>query len=148
MLDAGTVRRPALLTVRSVVASVHLPRRQDYTHIVAIGGYEPAQLLSALARYTAGGTGYVDPVAFEDVFEVTDGVPTLTFAPMIRVSGSGVFCGTRRHIMGGIRGPHCLLDALWAWLGDLTGPRTVIVAERSVPGASIFTEHNLHARVK
>ena len=31
----------------------------------------------------------MDPVAFENIFEITDGVPTLTFTPMIRVSGPG-----------------------------------------------------------
>lgn len=42
-------------------------------------------LFSALNRFTIGGAGYVDPVAFENVFEVIDGVPTLTFAPVMRV---------------------------------------------------------------
>ena len=45
-----------------------------------------------MERYTAGGDGYVDPVAFEDVFEIIDGVPTLTFAPMMRVGGVRVTC--------------------------------------------------------
>lgn len=52
-----------------------------------IGSIEPTRVLEAYARYTAGGDGYVDPVAYENVFEDVDGVPTLTFAPMIRVRG-------------------------------------------------------------
>ena len=44
-------------------------------------------MLDAVTRYGMGGDGYVDPVAFENVFEIVDGVPALTFEPMIRVRG-------------------------------------------------------------
>lgn len=57
----------------------------DYTHVIFIGANEPTRMLSALARYNAGGAGYVDPVAFDDVFEFVDGVPSVTFVPMITV---------------------------------------------------------------
>lgn len=56
----------------------------DYTHIINIGNNDFGGLVSAAERYAAGGAGYVDPVAFENVFEVVDGVPTLTFAPFMR----------------------------------------------------------------
>lgn len=42
-------------------------------------------MLEAFARYAAGGAGYVDPVAFDDVFEIVDGVPSITFVPVITV---------------------------------------------------------------
>lgn len=44
-------------------------------------------MLDAVTRYGMGGDGYVDPVAFESVFEIVNGVPVLTFEPMIRVRG-------------------------------------------------------------
>lgn len=53
-----------------------------------MGNNDMGGLFSAMERYTAGGAGYVDPVAFENVFEDIDGVPTLTFAPVMRVSGA------------------------------------------------------------
>lgn len=55
-----------------------------------IGGNELGGLSSAVTRYTAGGAGYVDPVPFEDVFEIVDGIPAITFAPMMRVRASGL----------------------------------------------------------
>ena len=61
--------------------------RIDYTHVINIGGNDLEGLRSAAGRYEAGGAGYVDPVAFENVFEDIEGVPTLTFAPLLRVSG-------------------------------------------------------------
>lgn len=53
-----------------------------------MGANDLGALIGALGRYTAGGAGYVDPVAFENVFDIVDGVPTLTFAPVMRVSAS------------------------------------------------------------
>ncbi|CAM9275156.1 unnamed protein product [Laminaria digitata] len=55
----------------------------DYTHIVFIGANEPSRLLQAVLRYTLGGVGYVDPVAFENVFELKGQTPSLTFGPMV-----------------------------------------------------------------
>lgn len=57
----------------------------DYTHVIALGSNEPNRVLDAVTRYSIGGAGYVDPVAFENVFEIVNGVPSLTFEPMIRV---------------------------------------------------------------
>ena len=62
----------------------------DYTHVIIIGGNDLAELFWAFGRYILGGDGYVDPVAFEDVFEVIDGVPTLSFAPVKKVGGASV----------------------------------------------------------
>lgn len=50
-----------------------------------MGTNDMNNLILAASRYNAGGVGYVDPVAFENVFEVVDGVPGLTFEPMVRV---------------------------------------------------------------
>ena len=58
-----------------------------YTHVIAIGANDMNRVLAAVNRYGIGGDGYVDPVAFENVFEVVDGVPSPTFEPMIRVRG-------------------------------------------------------------
>ena len=77
----------------TVAANVVL--RTDYTHIIIIGSNELRRLFSAFSRYTLGGEGYVDPVAFENVFEVEDGVPSLTFEPMITVRGSSARAATR-----------------------------------------------------
>lgn len=63
---------------------------KDYTHVILIGANELGALSSAVSRYDAGGAGYVDPVAFENVFEVVDGIRTITFAPMMRVSASSL----------------------------------------------------------
>ena len=62
----------------------------DYTHVIVIGANDLAELFQAFGRYTLGGDGYVDPVAFEDVFDVIDGVPTLSFAPVKKVGGASV----------------------------------------------------------
>lgn len=59
----------------------------DYTHVIIIGGIELFRVLQAAARYALGGEGYVDPVAFENVFEVVDGIPTPTFEPVVTVRG-------------------------------------------------------------
>lgn len=58
----------------------------DYTHVINIGANDFGGLMSAADRYTAGGADYVDPVAFDNVFEDIEGIPTLTFAPFMRVS--------------------------------------------------------------
>ena len=60
----------------------------DYTHVIALGGNEPIRVLQAIARYTIGGTGYEDPVAFADVLEFVNEVPTPTFEPVIAVRES------------------------------------------------------------
>lgn len=57
----------------------------DYTHIIFVGANDLGNLALALSRYQIGGAGYVDPVAFENVFEVVNGVPSPTFEPLIRV---------------------------------------------------------------
>lgn len=80
-----TVESKRCVLGRPSVALLYRVRCSGYSHIIAIGGNEPSSLLDAVTRYTIGGAGYVDPVAFENVFEVVDGVPTLTFEPMIRV---------------------------------------------------------------
>ena len=72
------------------MSSLCLALCTDYTHVIAIGNNEPNRVLAAFNRYGLGGDGYVDPVAFENVFEIVDGVPSLTFEPMIRVRGSGI----------------------------------------------------------
>ena len=43
--------------------------------------------MAAFTRYSLGGDGYVDPVAFDNVFEFNNGNLELTFAPMITVRG-------------------------------------------------------------
>ncbi|CAM9813602.1 unnamed protein product [Ectocarpus sp. 4 AP-2014] len=65
----------------------------DYTHVVFIGANELNRVVEAITRYSTGGQGYQDPVAFEKVFEVDattgfpvldeSGLPVPTFAPMI-----------------------------------------------------------------
>eukprot|EP00904_Undaria_pinnatifida_P002396 jgi/Undpi1/12157/HiC_scaffold_5.g01833.m1 len=76
----------------------------DYTHVVAVGGSEPGHLLDAAARYASGGADYSDPIAFENVFEVTDGVPTLSFAPMAREIVSAWKDGITRLLERGVTG--------------------------------------------
>ncbi|CAM9196585.1 unnamed protein product [Laminaria digitata] len=61
----------------------HTDETLGYTHVINIGNNDMGAVFSALNRFTIGGAGYVDPVAFENVFEVIDGVPTLTLAPGI-----------------------------------------------------------------
>ena len=75
----------------------------DYTHIINIGNNDIKELLWAFSRYTIGGDGYVDLVAFEDVFEVIDGVLSLTFAPMMRVGGASVNGATLREMIAILR---------------------------------------------
>lgn len=58
----------------------------DYTHIVLIGANDLSRALEAFLRYSAGGDGYVDPVAFEDVATVVNGTLEFTFVPAITVS--------------------------------------------------------------
>lgn len=57
----------------------------DHTHIIATGFNDIAGMLEAVSRYGMGGAGYVDPVAFENVFKMVDGAPRPTFEPVIRV---------------------------------------------------------------
>lgn len=40
----------------------------------------------AITRYSLGGDGYVDPVPFENVFEIVNGTVQVTFVPFITVS--------------------------------------------------------------
>lgn len=68
--------------------TLKLLRCPDYTRFIVIGGNEPTEVFSAAGRYAIGGDGYVDPVAFENVFEVVDGIPHITFEPVIRVRGT------------------------------------------------------------
>ena len=83
-----TVERYALHSL-SVAASCR-GGCTDYTHVISIGANDFAELLWAFGRYIIGGDGYVDPVAFEDVFEVIDGIPTLSFTPVKKVGGASV----------------------------------------------------------
>ncbi|CAN0082397.1 unnamed protein product [Ectocarpus sp. 6 AP-2014] len=65
----------------------------DYTHVIFIGTNELNRVVEAITRYSIGGEGYEDPVAFDKVFEVNattgfpvldeSGLPVPTFAPMI-----------------------------------------------------------------
>ena len=52
-------------------------------------------MILAASRYNDGRVGYIDPIAFENVFEVVDEVPGLTFEPLVRVRGwcEGAFYG-------------------------------------------------------
>ena len=72
-----------------------LMRFADYTHVIYIGSNELGAAVRAITRYSIGGAGYQDPVAFDKVFEVDaetgfpvvddDGLPVPTFQPMIEV---------------------------------------------------------------
>lgn len=72
----------------------------DYTHVIAIGNNEPNRLLQAFARYSAGGDGYVDPVAFDDVFVANNGTLEFSFVPMITVRAAIVLIGWLIHLVG------------------------------------------------
>eukprot|EP00904_Undaria_pinnatifida_P002403 jgi/Undpi1/12163/HiC_scaffold_5.g01839.m1 len=76
----------------------------DYTHVIFIGANEPNRMLEAFARYAAGGAGYVDPVAFDDVFEIVDGVPSITFVPVITEIVTAWQEGIVRLIQAGVTG--------------------------------------------
>eukprot|EP00904_Undaria_pinnatifida_P002394 jgi/Undpi1/12155/HiC_scaffold_5.g01831.m1 len=88
----------------------------DYTHVIAIGNNEPNRVLAAFNRYGLGGDGYVDPVAFENVFEVVDGVPSLTFEPMIRELVAAWQEGIERLLERGVTG-RILLSNLASFKG-------------------------------
>ena len=51
----------------------------------------------------------MDPVAFEDVFEVIDGVPTLSFAPVKKVGGASVNAASLEELIVIERSLRCLL---------------------------------------
>eukprot|EP00904_Undaria_pinnatifida_P002392 jgi/Undpi1/12153/HiC_scaffold_5.g01829.m1 len=82
----------------------HTDETLDYTHVIVIGNNEPGRVLAALNRYGLGGDGYVDPVAFENVFEIVDGVPSLTFEPMIREVVAAWQEGIERLLARGVTG--------------------------------------------
>lgn len=72
-------------------ACVSRARWSVYTHIIDIGGKEHDAVLSAFTRHTTGGVEYVDPVVFENVLEMVNGIPYPTFEPFIRVRSSAHF---------------------------------------------------------
>ena len=82
----------------------------DYTHVVFIGSNELIRVAQAFGRYSIGGEGYVDPVAFDKVFEVNattgfpvfdeSGLPVLTFTPMVEVRIDVLYHLTRRLLEG------------------------------------------------
>lgn len=79
-------RHRVLLACSSVTWPPALRCRIDHTHIIAAGFNDIAGMLEAVSRYRmGGGAGYVDPVAFENVFDIVEGVPQPTFEPVIRV---------------------------------------------------------------
>lgn len=76
----------------------------DYTHVIFIGINELIMAAAAVTRYSIGGDGYQDPVAFDKVFEVNvttglpvfdeNGLPVPTFTPMIEVRADVSFFKT------------------------------------------------------
>ncbi|CAM9756137.1 unnamed protein product [Scytosiphon promiscuus] len=65
----------------------HTHETLDYTHVIFIGTNELSRVVQAITRYSLGGEGYVDPVAFGNVFELDaeTGLPVPTFEPMIEL---------------------------------------------------------------
>ena len=59
----------------------------DHTHIIFTGSNDLSGFLQAASRYSIGEDGYVDPVAFDNVFEFVNGFPSLTVWPVVRVRG-------------------------------------------------------------
>ncbi|CAN0244602.1 unnamed protein product [Scytosiphon promiscuus] len=59
----------------------------DYTHVIFIGSNDPGGAADAITRYSLGGEGYVDPVDFDNVFELDaeTGLPVATFEPVIEL---------------------------------------------------------------
>ncbi|CAM9982631.1 unnamed protein product, partial [Ectocarpus fasciculatus] len=86
----------------------------DYTHVVFIGSNELIRVAQAFGRYSIGGEGYVDPVAFDKVFEVNattgfpvfdeSGLPVLTFTPMVEEVLGAWDEGIARLIDAGVTG--------------------------------------------
>lgn len=92
MMVTAVFARPRSIQKPNATSSVVFPfpwrtpvRCSDYTHIISLGGNDLAGVVSAFSRYAIGGADYVDPVLFENVFEIVDGIPSLTFEPVIRV---------------------------------------------------------------
>ncbi|CAM9491960.1 unnamed protein product [Ectocarpus sp. 12 AP-2014] len=98
----------------------------DYTHVIFIGINEPIMAAAAVTRYSIGGEGYQDPVAFDKVFEVNattglpvfdeNGLPVPTFTPMIEEMLGAWDEGIARLIDAGVTG-----RILLANVGSLKG---------------------------
>lgn len=67
--------------------SVYAVLHRLHPHHCHIGRNEPTRLLDAFSRYSLGGVGYVDAVAFDNVFESINGTLELAFVPAITVRG-------------------------------------------------------------
>ncbi|CAM9971094.1 unnamed protein product [Scytosiphon promiscuus] len=61
----------------------HTTETLDYTHVIFIGANDLFRAVDAITRYSLGGEGYVDPVDFDNVFELDaeTGLPVATFEP-------------------------------------------------------------------
>ncbi|CAM9737497.1 unnamed protein product [Ectocarpus sp. 4 AP-2014] len=98
----------------------------DYTHVIFIGINELIMAAAAVTRYSIGGEGYQDPVAFDKVFEVNattglpvfdeNGLPIPTFTPMIEEVLGAWDEGIARLIDAGVTG-----RILLANVGSLKG---------------------------
>ncbi|CBJ32467.1 expressed unknown protein [Ectocarpus siliculosus] len=98
----------------------------DYTHVIFIGINELIMAAAAVTRYSIGGEGYQDPVAFDKVFEVNattglpvldeNGLPVPTFTPMIEEVLGAWDEGIARLIGAGVTG-----RILLANVGSLKG---------------------------
>ena len=77
-----------LITFRCLPAPMP-PPPPDYAHIIALGINDLILARLAMSRYALGGSGYVDPVPYDLVFETDDsGESVATFEPVIEV----IFC--------------------------------------------------------
>ncbi|CAM9307731.1 unnamed protein product [Ectocarpus fasciculatus] len=82
-----------------------LDETADYTHVVYIGNEDINTHSAAVDRYAIGGEGYVDPVPFDQLYDVTDdGTATLTYEPVIAGLGESWRSGITRLIDAGVTG--------------------------------------------